>query len=657
MKIRQKFFVLAALVGVIMAVMSCVGYYVAYSNLEQSVEGELSATVSAEAQGLDGWIHGKSEYAVAAAEVMPTVGNKGDIATMQSLLKMVSGDKEIVGLVNATETGTFVSAKKDNTGKVNPQERGWYKQAKAANGKLSFTEVYKDSTNGKLVVTAAMPYEDETGKFAGAICEDIELGTLEQAVKNLDYHGQGKGILISPKGNIVASTDESENMTPVSDNKALAPHFDEMVQKGEGYFEADSSEGTKVIAYHSVPTTGWVMAISVPRDVVFASLTKLKIAYGILTILGILIAVAASLKFADSISTRIEAIRSHAEDFAGGDLSQDDIIVDTQDETGDLAASFNTMGGKLRHLISEIAKTSEQVAASSEQLTANAHQSAEASTHVAETISGVSGNMDQQVQNVEAAMKEVDNVYTNIATVNDKATRIGATSQQTVDAAQQGSELMQDALARMEDIEKNVAESAVIVKKLGASSQEIGTIVETISAIAEQTNLLALNAAIEAARAGEHGRGFSVVADEVRKLAEESQQSADEIRARIGTIQKDTDNIVQSMESGSETFRQGTEAVRNVSTQFQNILDQVHDMSRQMGDIADSVKTLEAGAGRIVEAVDGIQKISATTSESTQSISAATEEQSASNEEIAAASQTLAQMAADLQKATTQFKL
>ena len=265
--------------------------------------------------------------------------------------------------------------------------------------------------------------------------------------------------------------------------------------------------------------------------------------------------------------------------------------------------------------------------------------------------------MDQQVQNVEAAMKEVDNVYTNIATVNDKATRIGATSQQTVDAAQQGSELMQDALARMEDIEKNVAESAVIVKKLGASSPEIGTIVETISAIAEQTNLLALNAAIEAARAGEHGRGFSVVADEVRKLAEESQQSADEIRARIGTIQKDTDNIVQSMESGSETFRQGTEAVRNVSTQFQNILDQVHDMSSQMGDIADSVKTLEAGAGRIVEAVDGIQKISATTSESTQSISAATEEQSASNEEIAAASQTLAQMAADLQKATTQFKL
>lgn len=44
MKIRQKFFVLSGIVGVIIAVMSCVGYYTAYTNLERSVEGELSAT-------------------------------------------------------------------------------------------------------------------------------------------------------------------------------------------------------------------------------------------------------------------------------------------------------------------------------------------------------------------------------------------------------------------------------------------------------------------------------------------------------------------------------------------------------------------------------------------------------------------------------------
>ena len=656
MKIRQKFFVLSGIVGVIIAVMSCVGYYTAYTNLERSVEGELSATVGAEAQGLDGWIHGKANYAVAAATIMPTVGNRGAVPQMQELLKMVASDKEVVGLVNATEAGTFVSAKKDNTGKVNPQERGWYKQAKAANGKLSFTEVYKDSTNGKLVVTAAMPY-DADGKFAGAICEDIELGTLETAVGNLKYHGEGKGLLISPKGNIIASTDENENMKPVSDNAALAAHFDEMVQKGEGYFSLDTPEGKKVLAYQTIPTTGWIMGISVPEDVVFASLTRLKITYAILTLLGILIAVAASLKFADSLSTRLERIREHANEFAQGNLAQEPIVIDTQDETGDLAAAFNTMGEKLRSLISDIAKTSEQVAAASEELTANAHQSAEASTHVAQTVSTVSDSMNEQTHNVEQTKDEVDGVYTNIATVTDKTKAIETTSEQTAAAAQEGSRLMENAIGRMEAIETSVKTFSDVVQKLGASSQEIGAIVETISAIAEQTNLLALNAAIEAARAGEHGRGFSVVADEVRKLAEESQNSAEEIRTRIAAIQNDTDSTVRAIEQGTQDVAEGTQAVRSVSTQFQSILDQVHAMSDEMQGIADSVRTLEAGADRIVTAVDGIQKISNTTEDSTRSISAATEEQSASTEEIAAASQTLAQMAEDLQKATNQFKL
>ena len=68
------------------------------------------------------------------------------------------------------------------------------------------------------------------------------------------------------------------------------------------------------------------------------------------------------------------------------------------------------------------------------------------------------------------------------------------------------------------------------IRALGARSEQIGGIVETITGIAEQTNLLALNAAIEAARAGEQGRGFAVVAEEVRKLAEESQSAAGDDR-------------------------------------------------------------------------------------------------------------------------------
>jgi methyl-accepting chemotaxis protein len=215
---------------------------------------------------------------------------------------------------------------------------------------------------------------------------------------------------------------------------------------------------------------------------------------------------------------------------------------------------------------------------------------------------------------------------------------------------------MEQAIARMGYIENSVMESADVVKKLGENSQQIGQIVEAISSIAEQTNLLSLNAAIEAARAGEHGRGFAVVAEEVRKLAAESQESAEQIKARIDSIQKDTIAAVESMRSGSDEVQSGTTAIREVAAQSADILQMVNGINSQMEEINTSVKTVTEGAGHIVEAVDNIDTISRKTANDTQTISSATQEQSASNEEIAAASQALAKMAGDMQNDIGKFR-
>ena len=199
--------------------------------------------------------------------------------------------------------------------------------------------------------------------------------------------------------------------------------------------------------------------------------------------------------------------------------------------------------------------------------------------------------------------------------------------------------------------------SADVVRTLGESSQQIGQIVEAISSIADQTNLLALNAAIEAARAGEHGRGFAVVADEVRKLAAESQESAEQIKERILTIQKDTAHAVSAMEEGKTEVQLGAKAIRDVGEQFQDIMGQVNDIRNQIDEISTSVNSVSSGAGNIVDAVDSIDSVSRRTADHTSSISASTEEQSASNEEIAAASQSLAHLASDMQAAINKFKL
>ena len=216
---------------------------------------------------------------------------------------------------------------------------------------------------------------------------------------------------------------------------------------------------------------------------------------------------------------------------------------------------------------------------------------------------------------------------------------------------------MEEAVTSMGNIEKSVMTSAKMVKQLGENSQEIGTIVEAISAISDQTNLLALNAAIEAARAGEAGRGFAVVAEEVRKLAAESQTSAEQIKERIFSIQNNTQRTVEAMEKGTSEVVQGTKAIRDVGAQFQTILGMVDDIQVQMQDINNSVQTVSSGATNIVGAVDEIDSISAKTADNTRVISGETQQQSASNEEIAAASNSLAHLAMEMQEAIGKFRV
>lgn len=127
------------------------------------------------------------------------------------------------------------------------------------------------------------------------------------------------------------------------------------------------------------------------------------------------------------------------------------------------------------------------------------------------------------------------------------ASRAYHISAETERVAEQGAQVIHQTAKEMREIADNIGSSARLVGQLGARSEEITAIVNTIRGIADQTNLLALNAAIEAARAGDQGRGFAVVADEVRQLAGRTSRSTSEIAEMIGMILSETREAVASM--------------------------------------------------------------------------------------------------------------
>ncbi|GHU34631.1 hypothetical protein FACS1894105_01760 [Clostridia bacterium] len=137
------------------------------------------------------------------------------------------------------------------------------------------------------------------------------------------------------------------------------------------------------------------------------------------------------------------------------------------------------------------------------------------------------------------------------------------------------------------------------MKDLSASSEEILTVIKSISDIAKQTNILSLNASIEAARVGESGKGFAVVADEIRTLA-----------ARTAIAAQDTQSIISKNTDLSAKGLQMTEEVKTS-------LDELHKNLQSIGGIISEVKNASdeqlRGLEKANNAISQMEKITQVT--------------------------------------------
>ena len=656
MGLRQKFSLLACLAGMLIAIVSIIGCYTSYNNLSDTLESEISAAVESQGKDLDTWLMSKG---VSAAYLADLLGNIGDINQMKNreLLSLTTSDKTIAEVtIGLQDKFLFGYHAGDFTGKIDPTLRQWYNDARTKDA-LTFTDAYIDGFTGQLILSAVAPIK-VNGQFVGATCVDVTLDVLNEQVRKLRYRGEGDGIIVEHTGTLLATTTD-RGVKTVQEIPGIGDHFNEMLEKGNGYFDLPKDEkfGDRVFAYTTLKSTGWIVGIAVSDDFLFAPLQKMLLTYGVLVSAGLVLMILACLRMSSIVTTPIAKIQDYASQLANGNLHLNDVAVDSNDEIGALAGSFNDMRVSLHTLIEKMSNTSHRVSESSEELTTNAQQSADTAMHIAGNVSEVSGNMSKQLKDIDAAKQNVDVVFGDIEKMSDKTALVTQTSKETAEAAQLGSQLMESAADKMRNIETSVMSSAEVIRQLGENSKQIGQIIDAIASIADQTNLLALNAAIEAARAGEQGRGFAVVANEVRKLAEQSQTSAEQIRERILQIQSETAKAVESMQTGTKDVEAGTEAIRAVGEQFKSIMQRVDDIRHQMDDIGVSMHEVADGAANIVNSINSIDEVSRKTSEYTNSISDATEMQSASNEEIAAASRELADLANEMQVAIDKFRM
>jgi twitching motility protein PilJ len=315
-----------------------------------------------------------------------------------------------------------------------------------------------------------------------------------------------------------------------------------------------------------------------------------------------------------------------------GSLAEGDLTVKatvTEDMTGAIADSINFAVEQLRSLVQTITDTSVQVASSAQETQATAMHLAEAAEH--------------QASEINSASDRINEIALSINQVSKNSAESAEVAQRSVRIATNGAGVVRQTIAGMDSIRDQIQETSKRIKRLGESSQEIGSIVELINDISEQTNILALNAAIQAASAGEAGRGFAVVADEVQRLAERSSNATKRIESLVQTIQADTNEAVSSMEQTTSEVVAGARLAEDAGT----ALGEIESVSTNLADLIQGISSAaqqqSAAASNITQTMNTIQSITAQTSQG-----ASQTAESIGNH---------AQLAADLRRSVADFKL
>ncbi|MBN1797155.1 MAG: methyl-accepting chemotaxis protein [Spirochaetales bacterium] len=195
-----------------------------------------------------------------------------------------------------------------------------------------------------------------------------------------------------------------------------------------------------------------------------------------------------------------------------------------------------------------------------------------------QAIENVSNNVNVQATYIQESSAAVEEMTAGINSITSTTAEAHKLSDQLVELAQGGDEIVQETINAIKDIQK--------------ASNMVNEIIEMISYLASQTDLLAMNAAIEAAHAGEYGKGFAVVADEIRNLAIESGESSNQIVEQIKAMNAFvTEGVELSAKTGDALQKIRTDTLRNTEI---------------VNSVANAMEEQKIGAHQILASVDSV---------------------------------------------------
>ena len=484
-----------------------------------------------------------------------------------------------------------------------------------ASDEIYSTGIMASPATGKQVVSMYAPVFDDKNNPIGYVGAAVYLNDVAEMFSDTSSMGYDSmyvytvnghdGIMIQHPneekvGQLVENEAVKQVLARISNNEEVEPGFISYVFNG----------ANKYAAYFVGKNNDYITVLTVDEKDVLSEINKVSSVF-IMTAIALMVAfVIITLILSRRIAAPLKKLDEFTKELANGKLDANIETTAQVKEISSIIDSANILKSTMKRVLSNIHTTMEELDQNMIGVDDSIGACSNAVSGVSAVIDGISSgavSMSESVQTTASNMVTVGNNITDIQTA------VGHAKENADEVCEISTEVRENLDKLIEANKHTIQISQEVAKGIAESNEAVEAInmaTDVITSIASQTNLLSLNASIEAARAGEQGKGFAVVASEIKTLAEQSTESAQEIRNIITNLVQKFGVSTELVEKIQESVTIEGDVLDGVQESFNKVTHSMDQTSENINDIYGRTNELSTAKDNVLTEVSNLSAIS-----------------------------------------------
>lgn len=521
----------------------------------------------------------------------------------------------------------------------------WDGMKNAENGVYN-VGIITSPASGQLIMSMYAPVYDDDGTPLGYVGAGTFVNNIASKFTDVSSLGLQSAYIyfVDSTGVMLYHPDESKigNMAENEAVKTLVQRLGNGETIVPGCVEYLYKGSMKYAAYYVGRDSAYIAVLAADEADAMEDISKVTTMAIIIAIASVVIFTIVAILVSRVISIPLAKIADATARLSTGDVTVECDAKSHIKETVSIIDAFEKLKDSLSSSMTNVRNSASMLntaIVSVDDMTAN---NVESITQISTAIDEVASTSQSVAEDAQIMAEKAVELGQNIDTLNDNVARLHDASVVIRTANNEATGCMQSVYKGANESVNAVNDISAKISETNDAVEEISRAIQAIENIASQTNLLSLNASIEAARAGEAGAGFAVVASEIRNLADESADSAREIREIIQNVVELSNVTVEISQKVYSVICKEQADIEAAQEKFAQLSESVEE---SLGEI-EQIKSMAGMLGEIKE-----ELTSATTD-----LGAISEELGAASQEVAASCQTVSGACTDTQASTEEMR-